>query len=307
MSKKIQSPLVTVAMVTYNSEKYVRTAIESVLASTYANFELIIADDCSTDATWRIIQSYNDSRIIASKNKVNLREYPNRNKCIELAKGAYFIFIDGDDYIYPHALEHFIKGALLDNNTAMVISRPESDHMIYPVILQPNETFKYDYLGNSITSQGFAATLFKTEILKKHKLPNDYIAGDSYVKKELGYEYPTTLIHDGLIWWRKTPGQASEKLFTTDIGKIENISINTLFLNKYATYLSSVQLDQVYRKLYTPIMRYLVKTLLLLKIANFMNVLKVSRLRFVYVMYLFPHKQEKFKIASPQNPANFIK
>ena len=53
------NPLVTVVTVTYNSSKYVRDAIEGVLAQSYANIEYIIADDCSTDDTWKIINEYN--------------------------------------------------------------------------------------------------------------------------------------------------------------------------------------------------------------------------------------------------------
>jgi glycosyltransferase involved in cell wall biosynthesis len=126
-------------MVTYNSSKYVRVAIESILASTYNNFELIISDDCSTDNTWQIISEYKDLRIKAYQNETNLREYANRNRCIDLASGEYFIFIDGDDYIYPHGVEQFIEGALINDESAMIISQPESDHMIYPVILTPEQ------------------------------------------------------------------------------------------------------------------------------------------------------------------------
>ena len=59
------SPLVSVLMTAYNREKYIAEAIESVLASTYTNFELIIVDDCSTDKTVEIAKSYEvkDNRI----------------------------------------------------------------------------------------------------------------------------------------------------------------------------------------------------------------------------------------------------
>jgi len=63
------TPDVTVAMVTYNSGKYVGVAIESVLSSSYTNFELIISDDASGDNTWDIISSYNDARIRAYRKR----------------------------------------------------------------------------------------------------------------------------------------------------------------------------------------------------------------------------------------------
>ena len=55
----------------YNASKYVREAIDSVLAQTHTNFEFIIMDDCSTDDTWDIIQSYTDNRIEAYRNDEN--------------------------------------------------------------------------------------------------------------------------------------------------------------------------------------------------------------------------------------------
>src|SRR5438046_2702713 len=104
-----RAPLVTVAMVTHNSEKYVAEAIESVLAQDFRNFELLICDDCSTDRTWELIKRYSDRRIRAIRNETNLGEYPNRNKALYLARGRYFMFIDGDDYIYPHGLGFMVK------------------------------------------------------------------------------------------------------------------------------------------------------------------------------------------------------
>ena len=94
-------PLFTVATITYNSSRWVRQAIESVLASSYTDFEYIISDDCSTDDTWDIIQEYKDGRIKAWRNQTNIGEYPNRNIVLRQAKGKYFLFIDGDDLTYP--------------------------------------------------------------------------------------------------------------------------------------------------------------------------------------------------------------
>ena len=105
---KMIAPLVTIITVTYNSSKYVRDAIEGVLAQTYTNIEYIIGDDCSTDDTWSIIREYKDPRIKAYRNETNLGEYPNRNKAILMSTGEYLLFIDGDDYIYPHGLSYYV-------------------------------------------------------------------------------------------------------------------------------------------------------------------------------------------------------
>ena len=75
-------------------------AIESVLASSYSNFELIIVDDGSSDSTVSIARKYEveDNRVKLYVNKKNLGDYPNRNYAATLAKGHYLKYLDSDDY-----------------------------------------------------------------------------------------------------------------------------------------------------------------------------------------------------------------
>ena len=98
-------------MTSYNREKYIAQAIESVLASTYKDFELIIVDDCSKDNTVGIAKKYEelDSRVKVYVNEFNLGDYPNRNKAATYAKGKYIKYIDADDMIYPWGLEIIIN------------------------------------------------------------------------------------------------------------------------------------------------------------------------------------------------------
>ena len=65
---------VSIALATYNGEKFIREQLDSIISQTYTNWELIICDDCSTDATWEILKSYKekDSRINIFKNDKNL-------------------------------------------------------------------------------------------------------------------------------------------------------------------------------------------------------------------------------------------
>lgn len=101
MVEKINSPYFSVVMPVYNSEKYLRRSIESVLNQTYSNFELIIIDDCSDDGSFGIITEYQkkDSRIIAFRTKQNLGVSNARNEGIRQAHGRYLTFVDSDDYI----------------------------------------------------------------------------------------------------------------------------------------------------------------------------------------------------------------
>jgi glycosyltransferase involved in cell wall biosynthesis len=105
--EKIYSSLISVLLSVYNSEKYLSSAIESILSQSYKNFEFIIIDDASTDSSWNIIKKYaiNDSRIIAIKNKVNLGGCNTLNKGLKLCNGKYIARLDNDDWAYPDRLQ----------------------------------------------------------------------------------------------------------------------------------------------------------------------------------------------------------
>jgi len=103
-------PQVTVEMVAYNAQRFIRQAIDSVLAQTYRNFELLIVDDGSTDATADIVASYSDSRIrhihTPHRNCASAR-----NQAIAEARGEYLLCVDSDDFIEPSYLEKMVACA----------------------------------------------------------------------------------------------------------------------------------------------------------------------------------------------------
>lgn len=106
-------PLVSVSMPVFNAERYIAEAIESVLAQTYTNFELIIVDDGSRDRTRDIIDQFNDERIIKVYSDKNRGLITTRNLIAEMAKGKYLALLDADDYAFPErfALQvEFLEG-----------------------------------------------------------------------------------------------------------------------------------------------------------------------------------------------------
>jgi len=103
-------PLVSVLMTAYNRQEFIAEAIESVLTSTYKNWELIIVDDCSKDNTVAIAKGYarKDDRIKVNINEKNLGDYPNRNKAASYATGKYLKYLDSDDVLYPDGLSKMV-------------------------------------------------------------------------------------------------------------------------------------------------------------------------------------------------------
>lgn len=105
---------VTVLMPTYNVAPYVGEAVASVLRQRYADFELLVVDDASTDGTLDIVQTFDDPRlrIAAFDRNVGLAE--NLNRGLELIDTELAARMDGDDIALPHWLEHEV--AVLDSN-----------------------------------------------------------------------------------------------------------------------------------------------------------------------------------------------
>lgn len=99
--------LISIVLPIYNGEKYMRKSIDSVLAQTYANWELLIVDDGSIDNTAAIAQEYasKDSRIHYYKNPENMRLPKTLNRGFSLAKGDFLTWTSDDNYYYPAALE----------------------------------------------------------------------------------------------------------------------------------------------------------------------------------------------------------
>ena len=110
------APKISVLIPTYNYGRYLREAIDSVLAQDFHNYELIVSDDCSSDNSEEIISKYNsDKRIRYYRHKKNLGMVENWNWCISQARGEFIKFVFGDDKLLrPDALRKLIE--LMENN-----------------------------------------------------------------------------------------------------------------------------------------------------------------------------------------------
>jgi glycosyltransferase involved in cell wall biosynthesis len=112
--------LVSIIMPAYNCERFVAKAIESILSQTYSNFELLIADDCSTDATKNIIDAYSDVRIRTFHNEKNLGYTQASNQLFSKCQGDYITFQDADDYSANNRLELLVNYLELNKEVGCV-------------------------------------------------------------------------------------------------------------------------------------------------------------------------------------------
>lgn len=107
----MDKPLVSIITPSYNSTKFIPATIESVLAQTYQNWEMLIVDDCSKDESRKVIREYTekDSRIKLIELTENSGAAVARNTAIKAAKGKYVAFLDSDDLWVPTKLEKQIE------------------------------------------------------------------------------------------------------------------------------------------------------------------------------------------------------
>jgi len=109
------NPKVSIVLPVYNGARYLAQAIDSCLNQTHQNIELIIVDDCSTDETPEIIQSFNDARIRYVRNKTNQRLPRSLNIGFALATGEYLTWTSDDNMYKENAIETMVQ-CLQENN-----------------------------------------------------------------------------------------------------------------------------------------------------------------------------------------------
>lgn len=121
MAGQEKKPLISVVVPVYNVEKYLPKCLDSLLAQTWQNFELILVDDGSPDGSWNIMRDYaaRDSRVRIFK-KENGGVSSARNFGMDEARGEYLGFVDPDDWVSPHYLEWMVE-AMQEQGVRMVL------------------------------------------------------------------------------------------------------------------------------------------------------------------------------------------
>jgi glycosyltransferase involved in cell wall biosynthesis len=194
-------------MTTYNREKYLEQAVESVLASTYENFELIIVDDQSKDRSLAIAREYaeKDSRVKVVLNEKNLGDYPNRNKAASLAKGKYLKYVDADDLIYPTGLEVLVSGMERFPEAGFGLGSLSQDKFrIFPFVLTPEEAYRRHYFQEQLFHKAPLSAIIRKDAFDAVKgFTGRRYLGDFEMWHILAARYPVVLMPHGIVWYRE--------------------------------------------------------------------------------------------------------
>jgi glycosyltransferase involved in cell wall biosynthesis len=211
MNQIENKPCVSVLMTSYNREKYIGDAIESVLASTYKNFELIIVDDCSKDKTVEIARKYEalDQRVKVFVNDKNLGDYPNRNKAASYASGKYIKYVDADDYIYPNGLEIIVNQMEKFPDAAVgLFSLPQNIQKPFPILLSPREAYLYNFFGQGLFHKAPLSAIIRKDAFETvGGFKPDRMTSDFEMWHRMAQRFNFLLIQDHVVWYREHDAQ----------------------------------------------------------------------------------------------------
>lgn len=214
------SPLISVVMGCYNSSTYIREAIDSILCQTIPDFEFIIIDDCSTDNTVDIIQSYQDKRIKLVVNKENKGLGYSLNLGVSLSRGRYIARMDSDDVSMPHRFERQICYFKKKPNTLVLGSAVKSigKRSLYSYLFKSPYCFKPSDKKaiNTITLFGAAfyhpSVMFNGEMMRQkgYNYNPDYTKAQDYeLWSRIVWDNDVNNLDEALVCYRRSMNQAS--------------------------------------------------------------------------------------------------
>jgi glycosyltransferase involved in cell wall biosynthesis len=210
------TPKVSIGLPVYNGERYLRAALDSILGQTYRDFELIICDNASTDATAAICAEYaaRDPRIRYTRHEQNIGATANFNRAFELARGVYFKWAAHDDLLEPTWLEKCV--AMLDQTPDAVLCQSlvkliddagecleEYDHTAFGTD-SPRPSVRFAARLRPHDCQEIFA-LIRAEMLRRTDLMGYHIGGDRTLLIELALMGRFVLVPEFLFLNREHP------------------------------------------------------------------------------------------------------
>ncbi len=204
-------PVLSVLMTAFNREQYIAEAIESVLASTFKNFELIIVDDNSTDNTAAIAKKYAavEDRIVYYQNPANLGQFANRNKAASYAKGTYLKYLDSDDTIEPNGLELMVNAMEYYPAAGLgfchTIGKAQKN---FPFIITSTDAFNTHFFNGGLLFTGPSGLIIKKQLFEHVKGFEEFgMPADNHLSLKLAAYAPVVAIEPSLFKWREHDGQ----------------------------------------------------------------------------------------------------
>lgn len=207
-----RDPTVSIGVPVYNGERYLRACIETLQAQTFADVELIISDNASTDATWAICSdvAQGDQRIRAFRQERNIGAPANWNFTARQARGGFFKWASASDLCAPFMIERYLE-AMRDESVVLAFGRTcligddgrelgvfDRD---FPVEDErPHERFRR--VCHQLSINNAQSGLIRMDALRRTKLDRLYPGGDLVLMAELAMQGKWRLLDEVLLYRR---------------------------------------------------------------------------------------------------------
>jgi glycosyltransferase involved in cell wall biosynthesis len=218
--------LVSIALCTYNGEKYLKEQLDSIINQTYRNLEIIIVDDCSSDTTFEIVKKYAeaDKRIRYFQNEVNLGYNKNFERAINLTTGDYISISDQDDIWMLDKIEILLKSIhdnwLVFSNSEFMEEDGTKAHSLLKDFSIEGKDYRMILFTNYVAGH---AVLFKREFLD-HLLPfPEYGFYDWWMAFVAFYHHKIVYVDKVLTRYRKHSASVIQKILKNDKKKVRDL------------------------------------------------------------------------------------
>ena len=215
-SRLSSAPTVSIVTPVYNGEQYIRECIESVIEQTYTNWEYLIVDNCSTDATRAIADEYaqQDQRITVVKNSEFLDIMPNWNRALRLISpdSTFCKVVHADDTLFPSCVESMVSVAQKDDRIGIVGAyRKHGDWVDLNWLPSPDEVFsgrevcRLYLMGNPDIFGSPSNILMRSDIVRSRErfYDENNIHADTAACFEILKEYDFGYVHQVLTYTRR--------------------------------------------------------------------------------------------------------
>ena len=205
------SSVVSVLVTCYNRERYVGAALESVLAQSFADWELVVVDDGSTDRSPAIIADYaaRDARIRSCPNPRNLGQFETRNRVAALARGKYLKYLDSDDFLHPHCLADMIHMMERHPEAGLLATVWSDAEPFYPFVHSPEETYRRHFVFGERFCNSPLTTMMRRSVFQAVGGfdPAYPLSGDYDLLLRMAARTPTLFAPTGFSFYRVHDGQ----------------------------------------------------------------------------------------------------
>lgn len=254
-------PKVSVLLQTYNQAPYLKRAVDSLLAQTFEDFDLLIVDDCSSDATQGVLRRYlGTPRVTVLRNPENLGQHPSINLRLEQLDGEFLLFASGDDVYLPQLLETQVeafnrcpKASLVHVNGYIIDESGEREGLISEWYSgQARALLSRDFC---MTGEKYFELLLRTNLVASHSTAmvrrsslrqvgrfDDRLAqvGDWDMWMRLALHGDVAYLSHPLVCWRRHESSASVTMRAVGRSRAENVALARKVLTEYPEPVSAL-------------------------------------------------------------------